>query len=515
MATLKETTLSGKLNLSTENTLQINFRPGNTSYTTYASYQTTGNEALVFGTKNDVTSFMFINGENDSNIASDRWTKITPALQIKQNKVQINGLWNNGETPDYNFKVNGTSFFNGDFYFYSKAGTNKFWIMRESTGEGVSHYVDDSNYYINYNNDEASANIRWTINNTDTESGGGANASSHYMQFSSSNSGVALYVDGTAVSLSGHTHSYVPLNSKQIITKGDESTTNVTGLIMNASDNSHRAHIGFKGNVGGAGTATKLELSTSYGDIELRPAGNATVSGNQILTTAGGFTLANDITMADSVQFYFKGSGNCGTYLGYRATTPSLDSQSQWMHSKNGYQTKGFYIMTNGYDSSNDYGGLAVDNEGVTVYGAGDSANNFTGVFRVINEDNYGDGAQLLVTKNGGTYIKHGLHVDSINASGVLYGDNDRGLVVQSNTTGSWQEGVRVLEASNHYSVVALTNNNDDTPSYVTAIVSNSSTNQSYIERRYGGSNYVMNIPTKNGTVAIITDYSSGTLSIN
>lgn len=83
------------------------------------------------------------------------------------------------------------------------------------------------------------------------------------------------------------------------------------------------------------------------------------------------------------------------------------------MHANNAYQKNGaFYIWSNGSTSANDNGGLAIDNEGVTVFGAGDSADNFTGVFRVLNEDNVADGPQLLVTKASGTAIKHGLTVD-------------------------------------------------------------------------------------------------------
>lgn len=68
--------------------------------------------------------------------------------------------------------------------------------------------------------------------------------------------------------------------NKTVTLKGDESTTNVTGLIMNASDNTLRASIGFLGNTDGTNTTTKLQLSTSYGDICLAPAGNVKITKN-------------------------------------------------------------------------------------------------------------------------------------------------------------------------------------------------------------------------------------------
>ena len=103
---------SNTIDLS-QNLVNIMFRRG-TGYDTTISYQTSGNEALVAATKNAVTSFIFINGEDTAtNIASDRWTKITPALQIKNNSVYIGSLIANGTTPAYKFYVNGTSYFNG------------------------------------------------------------------------------------------------------------------------------------------------------------------------------------------------------------------------------------------------------------------------------------------------------------------------------------------------------------------------------------------------------------------
>ena len=90
-----------------ENNVCIIFRDDE-KYSTTASYQTAGNEALVFATKDSITSMMFVNGEDSiTNHAYNRWQSLTPALQIKNNKVAIGKLIANNITPDYQLEVNG------------------------------------------------------------------------------------------------------------------------------------------------------------------------------------------------------------------------------------------------------------------------------------------------------------------------------------------------------------------------------------------------------------------------
>ena len=100
-------TMTGKQIFSTDNNVAIDFR-NNDSYHTTATYLTSGNEALVFATKNAVTSFIFVNGEDSiANHASDRWQSLTPALQIKNGCVSIGKLITNGTTPTHKLEVNG------------------------------------------------------------------------------------------------------------------------------------------------------------------------------------------------------------------------------------------------------------------------------------------------------------------------------------------------------------------------------------------------------------------------
>lgn len=102
-------TLTGVLRTLTNTAPAINLREGHTSYDGCISYETAGNEAVLFTTKNSVTSFMFINGEDIiTNASSDRWQSLTPGLQIKNNKVSIGSLIADGADIDYKLQVAGT-----------------------------------------------------------------------------------------------------------------------------------------------------------------------------------------------------------------------------------------------------------------------------------------------------------------------------------------------------------------------------------------------------------------------
>ena len=59
----------------------------------------------------------------------------------------------------------------GPFAINTEANSSKaFSIQRDSSSEGVQHWVDDSEYHIDYTNNEKSSSIHWRIINTDTES---------------------------------------------------------------------------------------------------------------------------------------------------------------------------------------------------------------------------------------------------------------------------------------------------------------------------------------------------------
>lgn len=108
-------TMRGCINTQV-NTKCLELRSTNASYYTHMSYQTTGNEALVLGFKNKVTSFIIAHGEDPANIASDRWTKVKPSLQVKANCVAINHLIPNDVSPAHTLIVGGDIQCNGILY---------------------------------------------------------------------------------------------------------------------------------------------------------------------------------------------------------------------------------------------------------------------------------------------------------------------------------------------------------------------------------------------------------------
>jgi hypothetical protein len=90
------------------NKVILNARGGHDDYDGIMSYQTAGNEAWVFSTKNAVTSFMVVNGEDTvTNINNERWLSLTPGLQVKQNCVSIGKLIPNGSSPTHRLYVAG------------------------------------------------------------------------------------------------------------------------------------------------------------------------------------------------------------------------------------------------------------------------------------------------------------------------------------------------------------------------------------------------------------------------
>ena len=92
------------------NTTGLKFRD-DTTWEVGTYYGTADNEALTFYTKNINTSFQFINNYTPG--STDSWQKITPALQIRNNKVIINKQLANGVSSDYNLEVNGTIYASG------------------------------------------------------------------------------------------------------------------------------------------------------------------------------------------------------------------------------------------------------------------------------------------------------------------------------------------------------------------------------------------------------------------
>lgn len=116
---------------------------------------------------------------------------------------------------------------------------------------------------------------------------------------------------------------------------------------------------------------------------------------NRYVNKAGD-TMTGTLLMSNDSDIYGRSAANSGAayIIGYRDKTIS----GIVMHDISQYNNaKALYIQTNGYDSPNDTGGLAITNDCVTAFGAGDNGS----VFRVLNEDDVNLGALFNVAKDG------------------------------------------------------------------------------------------------------------------
>lgn len=116
---------------------------------------------------------------------------------------------------------------------------------------------------------------------------------------------------------------------------------------------------------------------------------------NRYVNKAGD-TMTGTLLMSNDSYIYGRSSANSGAayVIGYRGA----DISGIVMHDISAANnTKALYIQTNGYDAPSDTGGLAITNDCVTAFGAGDNGS----VFRVLNEDDVNLGALFNVAKDG------------------------------------------------------------------------------------------------------------------
>nr|DAD81635.1 MAG TPA: tail protein [Myoviridae sp. ct9Ns12] len=116
---------------------------------------------------------------------------------------------------------------------------------------------------------------------------------------------------------------------------------------------------------------------------------------NRYVNKAGD-TMTGTLLMSNDSDIYGRSSANSGAayIIGYRDATISGIVMHDISAANN---TKALYIQTNGYDVPSDFGGLAITNDCVTAFGAGDNGS----VFRVLNEDDISLGALFNVAKDG------------------------------------------------------------------------------------------------------------------
>lgn len=117
---------------------------------------------------------------------------------------------------------------------------------------------------------------------------------------------------------------------------------------------------------------------------------------DEYFVNKAGDTMTGTLLMSNDSDIYGRSSANSAAayIIGYRDATISGIVMHDISAANN---TKALYIQTNGYDAPSDVGGLAITNDCVTAFGAGDNGS----VFRVLDEDNVNLGALFNVAKDG------------------------------------------------------------------------------------------------------------------
>lgn len=154
--------------------------PLNGTWSSWFAHETAGNEALVIATQNEATAIMLANGESYTNISSERYKSMTPALTIEHNQVMINRQYNSSGVG-YNFYVNGSSYFDGPIkvsnaltakaIMFTTADVNAFGTIINnwdgSIGANVTNMfngIDRNNISLEYSADGGSSWNTYTTN---------------------------------------------------------------------------------------------------------------------------------------------------------------------------------------------------------------------------------------------------------------------------------------------------------------------------------------------------------------
>lgn len=121
----------------------INFRTGHNSYNAMLAYYTPGNEAIVLGLKNAVTSFIVKSGVDLSDKTDWQSTVIgTPSIQVKGQSLYVNGYIANGASPGYNLYVGGISYITGNITaasFTKSGGTSSQFLKADGSVDSNSY----------------------------------------------------------------------------------------------------------------------------------------------------------------------------------------------------------------------------------------------------------------------------------------------------------------------------------------------------------------------------------------
>ena len=134
----------------------------------------------------------------------------------------------------YNIDVQNTTTTRGSVVVDTDTNQNLFYISR--TGSTSQEYTsfgrDDTTTHIHTKNDESSSTIRFRIENTDTESGGGANANDRNIDLISDANNARILIDGNKVA----TESYVDTEISSLVASAPDALNTLNELAAALGD---------------------------------------------------------------------------------------------------------------------------------------------------------------------------------------------------------------------------------------------------------------------------------------
>jgi hypothetical protein len=205
-------------------------------------------------------------------------------------------------------------------------------LRRNATdNESVTHSIGDGMYHMNYKNDEAGSEIRFTMDNSDMEMNGGANANTGFIRMASDKaSGTRLYVNNNIV---WHSGNFVPSNyytTAQTYTQAQiDSKVAAAGDIRAASANvftntntftnaGQAIKIAPTSNVANGTKVFQVTDSATNDIFVIDASGNVTVRGNLVVSGNTVYQQATTISGNQTIVGQLTISGN--TLLGATST---------------------------------------------------------------------------------------------------------------------------------------------------------------------------------------------------
>ena len=301
---------------------------------------------------------------------------------------------------------------------------------------------------------DGSGNITWSLSDI------GAAASVHTHVASDITSGIfditriPTGTTSTTVALGNHTHSYLPLAGGVLNASGYIGLNGGTAFGIGVlSENRNAAVFDTIESVG----SDPLELNYYQGGpVKIGSGAN----GSKSLYAVGIYDNGNQVLHAGNYSSYalpLTGGNVTGT-LGFNSANTA---RMAWRPAGSGTLSYNFPFYLNPTTGSinievsdNDTGGLMIDNEGVTVYGAGDSGY----VFRVIDEDQYQangnnvtNATQFWVAQDSGTSgFRNGLTIGGNTAIHAGNYNSYSPTLTGTGATGTW--GINVTGYSTQLS---------------------------------------------------------------